>query len=99
MQRLASDMNKSKRQLFLSLLLLIWATETTAQVITCKKTFVVGFLPRIRGKITTLPVKHATMGPQRGSFGASRFQIGNLLVQVPFYGSTGSVSGHLSVTL
>jgi len=80
-------------------LLLTWGTEITAQVISCNKTFVVGFLPLIHGKITTLPVNHATMGALHGSFRASRFQIGNLLVRAPFYGSTGSVSSRLSVTL
>ena len=67
-------------------------TESDLQVTKCDGTSGTGFHLRTRGKITKLPVNPSMMEPENGGFKVKLMQNGNLLVQAPSYGFTGSVS-------
>ncbi|SRR6266851_6805592 len=81
-------MNRSKRQLFISLTMLpIRNTETVSQVTRYNKTCEIGSLHLIHGKITT-SLKNLTLGPPPGSSSATPSRSGSSLVQAPSYGFT-----------
>ena len=92
LHEVASDMNKLKRELALSLPLLAEMTVTAWQVTSCSKTSAIGSLLLIHGKTITLPMKAVTRRLQRGSFKAKLSQNGNYLNLVRCCGSTGNVS-------
>ena len=94
---MASEMNKSKRQIVLKLALLTGITEIVWQVTSYSAMFEVGSLRLIHGKTTILPVDCDTVEQQRGLLEVAPFRNGNLPDQDLFYGFMGSVS-HLTST-
>ena len=92
MHQVASDLNKVKREPFL---MLWWPTRITKivqQVTAYREIFSGGYHHLMPGTTITLPVNHAIMGLQTGSFRAIRFQNGERRKsQVHFYGSMGNV--------
>ena len=98
MQKLSSDINKSKCGFSVNVAVTSETTEIVWQVTSCSKIFKVGSLRLIHGRITTLPVNHDTPGPQRGSFMVRRSRNGNRVDRVPFYGFMGNVCCHLALT-
>jgi hypothetical protein len=93
---MASEMNKSKRQIVLKLALLTGITEIVWQVTSYSAMFEVGSLRLIRGKITILPVDCDTQEQQRGLLQVAPFRNGNLPDQDLFCGFMGSVSHPIS---
>jgi len=91
LHEVASDMNKLKRELVLTLPLLAEITVIAWQVTSCSKISAIGSLLLIHGKITTLPGHRITQGRRRGSLMASRSQNGNRRRRVPFFGSMENV--------
>src|SRR6266851_8998743 len=89
---MGSDINKSKRQSFRTLLSFAGNTEIPWQVTTCSDIFGIGLLPLIHGEITTSPLTRGTAAPGLGLFKATPSLNGNGLDQVPYYGSMGNVS-------
>jgi len=86
MNQIASDMNKSKRQLMFSPAIADRVAETVWQATSCREMFESGCHLPILGKIITSPVDHNTTGRRNGSFRATRSQHGKRLIQVLFYG-------------
>ena len=78
--------------------LLTGVTEVVSQVTRYSKTFRVGSLHLIRGKITILPVTRDRPERQHGLSEAARSWSGNRPDQAPFYGFMGNV-GTLIPTL
>jgi hypothetical protein len=68
MQRVASGLNRSKRQSNLILQWLAGITEIVLQVTTYNKIFSSGYRHLILGRTTTSPANYATVALQRGSF-------------------------------
>ena len=62
------------------------------QVKNCRKTFEIGSLLQILGRITTLRVNLNTAEPQHGGYMVKRFQSGSTLAQVHSCGYMGNVS-------
>ena len=92
-QEIASEMNKSKRQIFSSNLpLLTGITEIVWQVTSYRKMFEDGSLRLTHGKITILPLDRDTPERQRGLLEVAPFRNGNRLDQDLFYGFMGNVS-------
>jgi hypothetical protein len=91
LHEVASDMNKLKRELALSLPLLAEMTVTAWQVTSYSKTSAIGSLLLIHGKITILPGNRIIQGRRSGSFMATRSQNGNRCRRVPFFGSMENV--------
>ena len=90
---MASEMNKSKRQIFREKLLsLIGITEIVWQVTSYSRMFEVGSLHPIHGRTTISPVNRDTLAQRRGLSKAAPSRNGNHPDQVPFYGFTGNVS-------
>ena len=89
---MASEMNKSKRQIFHKLALLMGIIEVVWQVTSYRKMFDDGSLRLTHGKITILPVARDTPERQRGLLPAAPFRNGNCPDQDLFYGFMGSVS-------
>ena len=83
-------MNRLKRQLFLTSLLLPGIIVTVLQVTMCSNIFEIGSLPPIHGKITTSLADRGTAGLGCGSFKVTRCQNGGH--PDPFDGSMGNVS-------
>jgi len=95
LQKLSSDINKSKRELFLNGAFSDQEhseLETTSQATNCRKTFEVGSRLQIPGKTTTLLVNLNIAEPQHGGFMVKLSPSGSILVQVRSYGSMGNVS-------
>ena len=93
MHDILSDLNKSRRELFLNFAIAD-KTEVVSQVTDCCKLFEIGSIHQIHGKTTTLHVIRATRGPGRGSSKATLSQNGSGPdLQVLFYGSMESVRG------
>ena len=87
LHEVASDMNKLKRELVLTLPLLAEITVIAWQVTSCNKISAIGSLLLIHGEITILPGNRITQGRRSGSFMATRSQNGNRRRRVPFFGS------------
>jgi len=93
MHQVASDLNKAKREPFLTLSLLTGITEIVQQATAYRKIFSGGYHRLIHGRTTTLPANHAIAGLQTGSFMATRIQNGECpKSRVHFCGSMGNVS-------
>src|SRR5713101_5859396 len=91
MNEIASDMNKSKRQLCSVLGWLTGIAETVWQATGCREMFEIGcHLPTL-GKTKTPPADHNTTGQRNGSFRATHSRHGKRLIRVPFYGSMENV--------
>ena len=92
MQQVASDLNKSKRQSNINVVMMAGITEIVWQVMSYSKIFSRGYHHLIPGRITIMPANHATAGLECGSFRATNSQNGKRLgLVVPFYGFTGNV--------
>ena len=74
-------------------------TEMVLQASSGKKLSEDGSLLQIHGKTITLLMNPATRRQRLGSFKDKLSQNGNRLVRILVYGSTGSVSRYLAVTL
>jgi hypothetical protein len=72
MQKLASDMNKSRRQSFIDARSLTGIADTVRQATCYNKMFKGGCCRLTHGRTRTLPVNHATAGLRHGSFKATR---------------------------
>jgi hypothetical protein len=97
---MASEKNKSERQLFSTLLqFLIGNTEISRQVTSYREIYEVGSLLLIHGKTTTLPANRTTKGPRHGSFKGTHSRNGKYRDQIHFCGSTGSVSGRMALSV
>ncbi len=73
MHELASEVNKSKRRLFLILPLLTGVANIVWQATRWSRIFDIGCHRLTLGRITIFPASHATEGPRGGSFRATRF--------------------------
>jgi hypothetical protein len=91
-QQMASEMNKSKRQIFRKLAPLIGITEVVSQVTSYSKMFEIGSLHLILGKIRILPADRDTAERQRGLSEVTPSWNGNRPGQVHCCGFMGSVS-------
>ena len=96
---MASDKNRSKRQLLIATLYLTGSTEIALKVTSCREIFEIGSLLRNHGKTITLPVNRVTQGPQRGSSNATSSWNGKPPDQVPSYGFMGNVSYYSALLL
>ena len=93
MHDILSDLNRSRRELFLNFAIAD-KTEIVSQVTHCCEMLDVGFFHQIHGLTTTLHVIRATRGPGRGSSKATLSRNGSGPdLQVLFYGSMESVRG------
>ena len=91
MQKLASDINKSKRQPFIDVAI-SGIAEILWQVTNWSRIFEDGCHRPTHGRTTTLPASHATVGLRHGSFRTTRTRNGkHLRPRVPFYGFMGNV--------
>ena len=99
MQKLSSDINKSKCGFSVNVAVASGTTEIVWKVTSCSKIFKVGSLCLIHGRITISPANHDTPGPQRGSFMVRRSRNGNRVDRVPFYGFMGNVCCRLALRL
>ena len=91
-QEIASEMNKSKRQIFHKSTLLTKITEVIVQMTSYTIMFKDGSHRLIHGKITILPVNRDTRERHRGLLEVAFFRNGNRPDQDFFYGFMGSVS-------
>jgi len=91
LHEVASDMNKLKRELVLTLPLLAEITVIAWQVTSCSKISAIGSLLLIHGRITILPGHRITQGRGSGSLMATRSQNGDRRRRVPFFGSMENV--------
>jgi hypothetical protein len=94
MQKVASGLNKAKREPFLDVVVvdLDWITEVLQQVTTYRKIFSGGYRRLAPGRTIVLPANHAITRLQSGSFREARFQNGERpKSRVHFYGSMGNV--------
>jgi hypothetical protein len=91
LHEVASDMNKLKRELVLTLPLLAEITVIAWQVTSYSKISAIGSLLLIHGKTTILPADRITQGRRSGSFMATHSRNGNRRRRVPFFGSMENV--------
>ena len=96
MNEIASDMNKSKRQLMFNPAMADWVVEIVLQVTSYRAMFKPGcHLPTL-GKTITSPADHTTAERRNGSFRETHSQHGRRLpIQVLFYGSMENVCSYL----
>src|SRR5487761_1192364 len=92
LHQMASDINKSKRMLYMILPLMTGSTQIIWQATSCRKPCKDGFLRLTQGKIIKLPVNHATGRRGHGSLKAKLSQNGNPPDQVLFCVSMANVS-------
>jgi hypothetical protein len=93
MHDILSDVNKSRRELFLNFAIAD-KTEIVWEVTHWSRMFEGGSLHQIHGKTTTLHVNRARRGPGRGSSKVTLSQNGSGPgLQVLFYGSMENVRG------
>jgi hypothetical protein len=92
LQEMASEMNKSKSQIFRKVSIVDGITEIVSQVTSYSKIFKVGCLHLIRGKTKILLVNRDTLEQQRGLSEAAPSRNGNRPDQAPFYGFMENVS-------
>jgi hypothetical protein len=91
MQKLAGDINKSKRQSFIDVAI-SGIAEIVWQATSWSRIFEDGCHRPTHGRTTILPASHATSGLPRGSFRTKRTQNGkHLRPWAPFYGFMGNV--------
>jgi hypothetical protein len=79
--------------------LLTGSAKIVSQVMGYRDVSNCGYLPPIRGGITTSPTVCGTAGPGHGSFKVKGSQSGKNLERVHYYGFMGSVSRRLAVPL
>jgi hypothetical protein len=89
---MASEMSKSKRQIFFKLSLLIGITEVISQVTSYSKMYEVGSVHLIRGKTTILRVDPDTPKQRHGLSKVAPSRNGNYPDRVHFYGFMANVS-------
>ena len=89
---MTSDMNKSKRQLFLEITIATRKAEILWQVTSYWVIFKSGSLPPILGKTSTSRANRGTSRPGSGSLRETHSQNGRILDQARSYGSMGNVS-------
>ena len=92
LHELASDMNKSKRQLFLNFATVNKIPDTIWQAISYRMLSEAGSPLQIHGKTIISLAGLDTAGPRIGLSKARHFQSGNCPDQVPSFGFTGNVS-------
>jgi hypothetical protein len=93
-QQIASDINKSKRPLFLIFAFADRKAESVWQEKNGNKTFEAGYLPLTRGKIIISHLNRATAGLPRGSSKATHSPNGNRPDRVLFCGFMANVCCH-----
>jgi hypothetical protein len=91
LHEVASNMNKLKRELVLTLPLLAEIMVIAWQVTSCSKISAIGSPLLIHGRIIILPGNRITQGRRSGSFMATCSQNGNHHHRVPFFGSMENV--------
>jgi hypothetical protein len=94
MHDILSDINKSKRELFVKHPRVDMERrefETISEATRCSKTFTSGSLPQIRGRITTSLVNLSMPEQQHGGFMVKRSNNGSFQIQVRLYGFMGNV--------
>ena len=89
---MASEMSKSKRQIYFKLSLPIGITEVIWQVTNYRTMYEVGFVHLIRGKTTISPVDHDIPEQRHGLSKVESSRNGNHPDQVHFYGFMANVS-------